>query len=527
MTIRDRQVVTLWLLFSLFTVTSLACLVPTGLGEGPGEVSWENDLAIPPEGNPWIFPFYSQTLRGEAYETPMQARFVLRNHVSVVNAATAFEETAIEVFGRKQWTDTWRRCRGDLDDEAWMRHRLTTLAWTMATLVVKWWGHPDEIDVAMAFGEKFNIDIHICEKEGFTCDDLSTPWGLANAIVEDVNAIFENDGWNEKGDLNAEYNGLRYSDWRKSPYVPRNKKYSWHPLTESNGFGFLYKQEHVTPHIGFTAKSFFVGDQKICERDIGTPKIRYRKEMRKVLERVKKLTPRQKAEVEFFDSKFDSLLPLHNQFSSRSGQRNTDYKHLMGLLAMEAAIYEAVIQVWRQKVKSDLIRPTTIIHREYRGQRVKSYLGPKEMTSGSIFGEDWQPYIRVMPHAEFPSGSSCICRAGMNALINYYGVDDFKDLIGGPLKLTKKAGQSSVEKGMPKEDIELSWTSFSKIADRCGETRLEGGMHFTPAIKAGDDQCGPIGDDVFNYVASIMAGEVPEYRVDLSAGPTESRACDP
>ena len=30
----------------------------------------------------------------------------------------------------------------------------------------------------------------------------------------------------------------------------------WQPLTESNGLGYLYTQEHVTPHIGITARFF-------------------------------------------------------------------------------------------------------------------------------------------------------------------------------------------------------------------------------------------------------------------------------
>ena len=30
----------------------------------------------------------------------------------------------------------------------------------------------------------------------------------------------------------------------------------WQPLTESNGLGYITVQEHVTPHIGITARFF-------------------------------------------------------------------------------------------------------------------------------------------------------------------------------------------------------------------------------------------------------------------------------
>ena len=41
---------------------------------------------------------------------------------------------------------------------------------------------------------------------------------------------------------------------------------------------------------------------------------------------------------------------------------------------------------------------------------------------------------------------------------------------------SRAAGSSTVEEDFPKEDVNLSYNSWSEIVKRCGNTRLEGGM---------------------------------------------------
>lgn len=60
---------------------------------------------------------------------------------------------------------------------------------------------------------------------------VETPWGLAKAYVDEINAwLTENDGWNADGSANRKFNRVPFSDYEITdsegnswtPYVPRN-----------------------------------------------------------------------------------------------------------------------------------------------------------------------------------------------------------------------------------------------------------------------------------------------------------------
>ena len=40
----------------------------------------------------------------------------------------------------------------------------------------------------------------------------------------------------------------------------------------------------------------------------------------------------------------------------------------------------------------------------------------------------------------------------------------------------RTAGSSQIEEGFPTKDVNLSYSSWAEIVQRCGDTRLEGGM---------------------------------------------------
>ena len=51
--------------------------------------------------------------------------------------------------------------------------------------------------------------------------------------------------------------------------------------------------------------------------------------------------------------------------------------------------------------------------RQKLGDRlVETYAGPGEGVK-TIKASEWEPFIRIMPHSEFPSASSCICQVGI------------------------------------------------------------------------------------------------------------------
>ena len=179
----------------------------------------------------------------------------------------------------------------------------------------------------------------------------------------------------------------------------------------------------------------------------------------------------------------------------------------------------ATIVVWKEKVRFDLIRPPTIIHRDLQDTLVTAYAGPYQGLQ-TFPANEWQPYIRTMPHAEFPSGSACICEASNQALQLITGLDSFADATGlaGPpaLVLEVPEGSSKLEPGsVPSEDLNLLFSSWSEMSSVCGQSRLNGGMHFTTSVPAGADLCAPIGGDIYDAFVAIRDGQVPDYVLDI------------
>ena len=171
----------------------------------------------------------------------------------------------------------------------------------------------------------------------------------------------------------------------------------WSPLQETDGLGFMFRQEHVTSHIGETARSFFLGDDDICGRELDNPKYDYALEAQLVLDRSAALTEVAKAEVEFFDSKLASIVPLQVQYHIRSTGGSLDsWEFVLTDTIAISAIYEAIIVSWKEKVRHDRVRPTTWIHENLGQQTVVSYQGPSEGTTGPLPADEWQPYIRVV-----------------------------------------------------------------------------------------------------------------------------------
>ena len=56
-------------------------------------------------------------------------------------------------------------------------------------------------------------------------------------------------------------------------------------------------------------------------------------------------------------------------------------------------------------------KETTIIQScKYKQDYIEIYRGPFEGFK-NISCREFEPYICIMPHAEYPSGSGCICKA--------------------------------------------------------------------------------------------------------------------
>ena len=137
------------------------------------------------------------------------------------------------------------------------------------------------------------------------------------------------------------------------------------------------------------------------------------------------------------------------------------------------------------------MRPTTVVQEYLVGEIITNWMKGSNETS-TYRAELWTPYIRVMPHAEYPSGSACICTTVMKWSAQALRVDYDEDF---SITYNHPAGSNRFEPSLPTQDFSQTYRSFKDIADVCAQSRVDGGMHFPEAIVAGDAMCG--GDLVY------------------------------
>lgn len=142
----------------------------------------------------------------------------------------------------------------------------------------------------------------------------------------------------------------------------------------------------------------------------------------------------------------------------------------------------------------------------------------------TIKGRDFEAWVRVMPHSEYISGSACICQAIKDFTEEWMNLSA-PDFVGSPVGMTFDGvsieipiatditgreppfvkGSSKMEPGLtPSEDLTLVASSITEFRDFCGESRLDGGMHFSKSVPDGYDLCDGIGTTVAGYSLDLL-----------------------
>jgi len=348
-------------------------------------------------------------------------------------------------------------------------------------------------------------------------DLIAFTGALAGAwIIRSMN----NDGWNHNGRWTKtgelcthSVNCRPYEDY--TGYVPMNgphtlnNKTRWMPLVESNGIGFFYTQEHVTPQLG-VVKGLFATEEQM-NRTADAPNYDLLAEMELTYKRVASVTDKEIAMVSLMDDKLELI--MHTWMAINDVHPLGFEESSLWSLGFTSAEHDAIINVWREKVRHDLIRPTSVSHHLVPEKNVTWFDGT------NISSSQWQPLIRVMPHAEYPSGSSAICRAVADYLQLWVkNILKWDDL---PTTWVMKAGGAPSRfpamKGYPKMDHEVTFATLDELAEMCSNSRLFGGMHFTASTRAGEDLVDGIGEKAWETVFSLLGGDdVPAIEVDKS-----------
>jgi len=524
----------LFLLLSSFRLT-FACTDPTKFDEINGEISTDgvfntlNSLQIP-----YLFlPLADEVIGGLVanHESPIQFRLANIQGTNVYNVVAMYDDKALDIWGKEDNRICSTAFSTLREKQA---HETVAAAYAFAYSGIKIVPKAEE-GIRNVMENVLGLPMRYLDGTA----DISTPWGLAKKVIDEGVDFARTDGWNADGSLRNTYNRIPYSDFdyedsgnNYTAYVlknnnKKNKKVEldesgncvvtpsawwWEPLLESDESGYSVRQEHVTPFCGFTGRLFGLSAEEYEAFNTRKPRHDYCFESDFVLERTSALatSDKQKMEVELFDSKFTSLLPLQIQWSIKSGLNEFEFWHYDMTLVI--AMYDALMLVWRDKVLFNRIRPTTVVHRVKREKATVTYAGPFQGRK-QVKGIDWQPYKRTMPHAEYPSGSSCICTAYAETLQSLTN----SDALGVPVEQPIPAGSSKIEPGVtPAQDLVFTYTKWSEIQEICGASREYGGMHFSKAVSAGKRLCSGLAEKIVEKANLLKAGNSDGAMVDFN-----------
>lgn len=448
---------------------------------------YPKDMPRPPQM--WIEGFASRLHAGpiQKYETPIQVWQTWRLDQAMWNCVAAYHPTALDALTKT------RPVVSTPSTAHTSEARALCMIFAVNKLV------PDLVPIAndtiSAWLDEIGLESRILsnkEARSLAGAGSAAPRVIGSIVAAAILDDMLVDGWNYKGARtsagNCSANCFPFSD--TSGYIPKNTPWelrdskSWQPPIETDQRGFFFSQVHVTPHIG-TAKPVILTPAEVAARVTDDPQYDYDQEVKLTLDRVAALAkqPFWQDMVPFMDNKINiaggMIMRLRAEYNlSLEAQLFYHYGYT-------SAELDVVILVWKEKVRWDLVRPTSLIRA----------LGEAQVSSfaGQHFARDWTPFIRVMPHSEYPSGSSCICTA----------VAEFIDAF-----LTAEYGADSIATtwDFPKVGSH-TFGNMAELARTCGESRLRGGMHFTTSVSASRKLCDGVGKMSYSRLMTSLLGD--------------------
>jgi hypothetical protein len=350
------------------------------------------------------------------------------------------------------------------------------------------------------------------------------PYIIGAYLALRITKYFDTDGWNRLGDMTYDYEtdekvpctGSCRSYQNTQGYVPvpdprshpqlsnDTSKYDctgdcrrWQPLQEGDDTGSLKRQEFITPHIGLHAKTYLRNATLTLE----DPGYDLYADSLQVIEELKMTSSDdyKKEQIQLMDDKVKLRFlfqgAMKEQFATTGEMSLQDY--LMFVTGISTAEIDGVVQAWKEKVALDLVRPTTVI-KHWGGDDLFTFSGDRDVDGPvSIKARDFEAFIRVMPHGEFPSGSSCLCKIYQEFTDTY-----LTDIYGRTITNFDNEYNSKVYEDM---------NEFSAI---CGNSRVWAGLHYPQAVTAGVQVCSGLGTLGYEWTKDLTQGadyEEPWY----------------
>jgi hypothetical protein len=167
--------------------------------------------------------------------------------------------------------------------------------------------------------------------------------------------------------------------------------------------------------------------------------------------------------VTFVTKKFSPPGHWMNIVGIASQKAKADFKKTVAAYTLTSiCIFDAFIQCWDEKFRSNMARPETVINQ---------YIDP-----------NWRPYLQTPPFPEYTCGHSTVSTAAAEALTFMYG-DNFA-----------YTDTSELEFGIANR----SFTSFRHAAEENNWARFYGGIHFHPSCVVSKEYGYKVGSYIVN-----------------------------
>jgi len=468
--------------------------------------------------------------------------------------------TAIEFFGRLEQTDYYRRCIPNPALSNFVeitniikQHALESFGYGYLRAIQYY--VPEWKDVMTEYGASIGLDLEKCTSSVSSNCGSNTPSGFAKLYFDENKLIFDNDGWNANGNLTGKTNRVPYSDWRTTKFnadagkemcdsdwmnqyracrvfslapdpgiITGDSDVCWTPIKTTFNFR-QYTELWRHPHIGDTGRSYFLGDQKICDTKVEYPCYCFAKTDTEILNDAANLDELKKAESEFFNNVFKWMFEFQRKYYSAT---INDFDFVSTITATTSSMYEATLITYKEKMRMGIIRPRSHINKNLADETFNTYLGSETGNVGEIKGRDWIPLIPEEPTAEYPSHIVCMCEAFVQSLTTISSkYDSLSTGFNGDI--TIDAGSSKIELGKPSTALTIPITNLADIAFVCARARKNGGGNYDKSIDAAKSLCKPIAEEVTTIWADqITKGIAPVYIIDSTPSNLampETRTC--
>lgn len=493
---------------SLFLIICVSITLLVQL-EGKRSKSLADDLFLdflPPNeaAQALVIPYILQA------ETPIVVRFTLFGGIAIYEALAACQPKALSFFGTRDYIPK-SFCQPDNNAilQSYITYRSIFREFPQQAAVY-----------AQFLKEKHNLN------PISTSRDLNTLNGWANVIGDRLANFFLNDGWNSLGTWSSISVPLSFDDYTQ--YRPKNNPYQcptqvsfplrWQPFRKAEGLGRFFHQIHVVPQVGTRhVRPLVLKEWHVRHRQTRSPYLFPQKfgtisnidlktmnsQIKYLLQTSSSLTSSQRFSAYWWDNKLVSTAGISAYYGKVTGMSKFEIaQQFMGEMLSQ---HDALLTVWREKRRHDLVRPRTMVARLRNGMYVRRTNNGQPGRSW-VWSHEWRPLLSEQSHSEFPSGSSTLCKAAMDHIYHYVRWKRGR-VPGIHLEYSR---QNADLPYLEKNRVNVTFSGPAQAAMACAKSRLYGGVHFKPAVKAGYEIGKGIGRIVFKHVKELGEGTVPK-----------------